>query len=114
MFKYDDSNDNLFEACGVTDEDIPAWLEDISTEDMSKLRDKLANGTQEEAEWAAFIISAAVLTKGKPFMIVPITGFEFDKPVELIRELVNTRNLELFDILAGGFETDIKHVPAQQ
>lgn len=114
MFKYDDEQLDIFEACGVTDEDIPDWLEDISIEDMSKLRDKLANGTQEDAEWAAFTISATIETKGKPFMIVPITGFEFDKPTELIRELANTRNLELFDILASGFETVIKHVSAQQ
>lgn len=114
MFKYDDSKDNLFEACGVTEDDMPAWLEGITTENMDLLRDKLANGTQEDAEWAAFAICAAVSIKGKPFMMVPLIGFEFSRPVELIRELVNTRNLELFDILASGFDTALKHVPAQQ
>ena len=114
MFKYDDEQLDIFEACGVTHDDVPSWLEDISIEDMSKLRNKLANGTQEDAEWAAFTISAAVATKGKPFMVGPLTGFEFDRPVELIRELANTRNLELFDILASGFDTVLKHVPAQQ
>ena len=114
MFKYDDSKDNLLEACGVTDEDIPAWLEGITTESMELLRDKLAKGSQEDAEWAAFAICVDISIEGKPFMVVPLTGFKFSRPVELIRELANTRNLELFDILASGFNTALKHVPAQQ